>query len=356
MNEQNNNQNTTNNDIPVVDPKTLNEQVANQTVTTNPTPTAVPPVQPAQTQNVQSPVLPQNPELSVVSPQETVITPVQGSVINTEKKTTSNILFFVIIIFLGLCIFFIDDIMRIFNENITPYINKNTNNNKSGNLVDGYMKIEESSYMIIENVKFYNFKKSSDTILIMNYVSDKSVNKPEELEIFIEIYTSDKELLYKELFNPGAKLEKDAIKQYSMNVANDVYQGAFYALIKVYTKEEKESTSVLTCTYSTTASDDFKLTYTIKYNFINNGLVSYEVDKSYTSTAENETVLRFKEEIKNEYLSINDYNIVSNYTDTSLKYNINLSALPEGFSPLYKKDLTPKIVGYKESLKKWTCK
>ncbi|NLC48155.1 MAG: hypothetical protein GX758_02185 [Tenericutes bacterium] len=246
--------------------------------------------------------------------------------------------------------------MKIFNENVTQYINKNSDSSKSGNLVDGYMKIEETSYMIKEKIKFYNFKRSSQTTLIMNYVPEKSIADPASSEIYIEIYTSDKELLYKELFDPGEKIEKDAIKQYSIDVSNDVYQGAFYALIKIYTKEEKVATSSLTCTYTVSVSDSFKLAYSIKYNFKNNSLISYEVDKSYTSTGENEAEGKYKEELKTEYLSINDFNIISNYTDNSLKYNINLEEKPEGFTPLYEKDVTPKIINYKESLKKWTCK
>lgn len=355
MNEQNNKENI--NNIPTVDSSTLNAQIPAQEQATSANSAVQSNNVIAPTQNVViQPEMPQNPESSVIAPQETVITPIQESVINTEKKTTSNILFFVIIFILAICTFFIEDIMKIFNENVTQYINKNSDSSKSGNLVDGYMKIEETSYMIKEKIKFYNFKRSSQTTLIMNYVPEKSIADPASSEIYIEIYTSDKELLYKELFDPGEKIEKDAIKQYSIDVSNDVYQGAFYALIKIYTKEEKVATSSLTCTYTVSVSDSFKLAYSIKYNFKNNSLISYEVDKSYTSTGENEAEGKYKEELKTEYLSINDFNIISNYTDNSLKYNINLEEKPEGFTPLYEKDVTPKIINYKESLKKWTCK
>ena len=390
MNEQNKDSNT----IPTVDPNALNQEVknivanqANQTqpvINTNSTTNAVPASQNATVQSVNpAPLANKEPqkenfgqELSgadiiipgqesaptanvvngeqVIDPQS--IMPSQSDVIDTEKKTSSNVILVILLIIMALIAFFMQDIINLFNKTIAPFTTSTTEVT-SGDLIDGYMKIEENGFMIVEKVKFYNYKKSTEPNLIINYLPQKNLSSASDYQIYIEIYNSDKVLIYKELFNPSADLEKDTVKQYTMKVTSSVYKSAFYVKVKTYTDDEKKSTSTLTCTYTATGSDELKVIYKTIYNFQNNDLISYDIDKSYTTTnAESTEALKYKEEIKKEYLKITDYNIKSTYTDTSLKYTIDLSKLPDGFTPSYIKGTVSKTINDKETLKKWVCK
>src|SRR5574344_698680 len=390
MNEQNKDSNT----IPTVDPNALNQEVknivANQSkpvqpvINPNITNNVVSTSQSAVTQNA-NPVPPTNTEQQkenfgqelssadiiipgqesapttdivngehVIDPQS--IMQSQTGVIDTEKKTSSNVILIVLLIIMALIAFFMQDIINLFNKTISPFTTSTTEVT-SGDLIDGYMKIEENGFMIVEKVKFYNYKKSTEPNLIINYLPQKNLSKASDYQIYIEIYNSDKVLIYKELFNPSTDLEKDTVKQYTMKVTSSVYKLAFYAKVKTYTEDEKKSTSTLTCTYTSTGSDELKVTYKTTYNFQNNDLISYDIDKSYTTTnAESTDALKYKEEIKKEYLKITDYNIKSTYTDTSLKYTIDLSKLPDGFTPSYEKGTVSKTINDKETLKKWICK
>ena len=71
--------------------------------------------------------------------------------------------------------------------------------------------------------------------------------------------------------------------------------------------------------------------------------------------SKNAEVLKYKAEIKDEYLEITKYNIKNNYKDNLLTYTITLDNYPEGYSTLYTKGTVMKTISNKEKLKKWTC-
>ena len=99
-----------------------------------------------------------------------------------------------------------------------------------------------------------------------------------------------------------------------------------------------------------------ELIYKNTYNFINNGLSSYDVSKSFTTTKESADKEKYKTEINKEYLEITKYNITNTYKENLLTYSIDLSNYPEGFTPLYSKGTVMITINNKETLKKWTCK
>src|SRR5574344_2391077 len=91
--------------------------------------------------------------------QAQVVTPVDREVINTKKKKNSNVSIFIIVVILGVILFYMDNILDYFDENITPYI-KETEESLNGNLYNGKVKIDDSSsYMTTNSIKFYNFKR-----------------------------------------------------------------------------------------------------------------------------------------------------------------------------------------------------
>ncbi len=351
--------------VPNTQPEVINsntQQVVGQTsvlegVQTN-TPQTAQPVQSVQPQTVAAPTvqptpatpMPEMPAMPEVAPMEAA--PMEEQVISTHKKKTSNLIMYILVIILILFVVFIDPIKEFITDKIIDF--KPNNTNTSENLISGFLKLEEKSgYIKVNNIKYYNVKKSNETNIILNYEPYKNSSNIEKEGIYIELYNADKEILSKTLFNPS-KIEKEVVRTFTFEVTNDVYTDAFYALVKTYTDEELKSTKTLTCKY-TVNNDNITLNYVNTYEFINNSLTKYNVNKTFSYKEDNTESNKYKNELKNEYLNINDFNIKSEYSDTSLKYSIDLSNEIKDFRPLYKKDTIITIVKNKEELKKWKC-
>lgn len=338
------------------------QQVVGQTsalegVQTN-TPQTAQPVQSVQPQTVVAPTvqptpatpMPEMPAMPEVAPMEAA--PMEEQVISTHKKKTSNLIMYILVIILILFVVFIDPIKEFITDKIIDF--KPNNPNTFENLISGFLKLEEKSgYIKVNNIKYYNVKKSNETNIILNYEPYKNSSNIEKEGIYIELYNADKEILSKTLFNPS-KIEKNVVRTFTFEVTNDVYTDAFYALVKTYTDEELKSTKTLTCKY-TVNNDNITLNYVNTYEFINNSLTKYNVNKTFSYKEDNTESNKYKNELKSEYLNINDFNIKSEYNDTSLKYSIDLSNEIKDFRPLYKKDTIITIVKNKEKLKKWKC-
>ena len=338
------------------------QQVVGQTsvlegVQTN-TPQTAQPVQSVQPQTVVAPTMqptpatpmPEMPAMPEVAPMEAA--PMEEQVSSTHKKKTSNLIMYILVIILILFVVFIDPIKEFITDKIIDF--KPNNPNTSENLISGFLKLEEKSgYIKVNNIKYYNVKKSNETNIILNYEPYKNSSNIEKEGIYIELYNADKEILSKTLFNPS-KIEKNVVRTFTFEVTNDVYTDAFYALVKTYTDEELKSTKTLTCKY-TVNNDNITLNYVNTYEFINNSLTKYNVNKTFSYKEDNTESNKYKGELKSEYLNINDFNIKSEYNDTSLKYSIDLSNEIKDFRPLYKKDTIITIVKNKEELKKWKC-
>lgn len=351
--------------VPNTQPEVINsniQQVVGQTsvlegVQTN-TPQTAQPVQSVQPQTVVAPTMqptpatpmPEMPAMPEVAPMEAA--PMEEQVISTHKKKTSNLIMYILVIILILFVVFIDPIKEFITDKIIDF--KPNNPNTSENLISGFLKLEEKSgYIKVNNIKYYNVKKSNETNIILNYEPYKNSSNIEKEGIYIELYNADKEILSKTLFNPS-KIEKNVVRTFTFEVTNDVYTDAFYALVKTYTDEELKSTKTLTCKY-TVNNDNITLNYVNTYEFINNSLTKYNVNKTFSYKEDNTESNKYKNELKSEYLNINDFNIKSEYNDTSLKYSIDLSNEIKDFRPLYKKDTIITIVKNKEKLKKWKC-
>lgn len=351
--------------VPNTQPEVINsniQQVVGQTsalegVQTN-TPQTAQPVQSVQPQTVAAPIvqptpetpMPEMPAMPEVAPMEAA--PMEEQVISTHKKKTSNLIMYILVIILILFVVFIDPIKEFITDKIIDF--KPNNPNTSENLISGFLKLEEKSgYIKVNNIKYYNVKKSNETNIILNYEPYKNSSNIEKEGIYIELYNADKEILSKTLFNPS-KIEKEVVRTFTFEVTNDVYTDAFYALVKTYTDEELKSTKTLTCKY-TVNNDNITLNYVNTYEFINNSLTKYNVNKTFSYKEDNTESNKYKGELKSEYLNINDFNIKSEYNDTSLKYSIDLSNEIKDFRPLYKKDTIITIVKNKEELKKWKC-
>ena len=300
-------------------------------------------------------------EMGSITPNETLdelniskeVSPVETEVINTSHKKTSNVFMFIVIVLIIIFIYKIDDVIAYFDTNFAPTVSDDVDNTSSNNLVNGFIVINENnSFIKVEKIKFYNFRKSNSEITF-NYVSDKKYKTTDSLGIYIEIYNISKELLYKELVNLS-DVESDTIRLTSMKVTNDVYQDAYYVLVKTYSEEEKNAKTTLVCKYNV-SDDKVVLNYQVTYNFINNSLNDYTVSKEYTSTETNSETTNVKDELLNENNNAVKYGITTEYSENKLTYSVDLNNLKEGFVPLYDSSTVKKTIINKESLKKWNC-
>ena len=142
--------------------------------------------------------------------------------------------------------------------------------------------------------------------------------------------------------NPNQKIEKDTVRTYTLNVDDDIFNNAFYALVKIYTEEEKQSTKTLTCTL-----DNENQTSKNTYIFVNDGLSSYEVSKSVKGEDE--------EALQKEYDDIKESNTTAIYENKTLTYKIDLNNENADIVTLYDKGTTLKTIKDKETLKEWNC-
>ena len=364
MNNQSNNQNVVPNVANpnnVVSPTPMPAPAQNYNAAQMPAQPNVQPVQPAQ-QPVQQPV--QQPSqvvqstpsmqtpasLTGASPKLTIppapspANPEEVTVVNTTKTKGSNIILIIFLALLILFVFNIDTVLKYYDNYVkTGSLTIDTDSANTDNLVNGYILIDDSTGSIkLENINFYNFRKSGNLVISLNYLSSVDYSDTKTLGLYIELYNSSKELIYKGLFDTNGAVEKNSVRLYDITLDNYVYTNAYYALVKKYTSEDENAKTTLTCSLN-----DDNVSYSIVYNFNNNSLVNYSVDKSI----KNNTV---KSELDNEYNSVSSY-VTATYANNKLSYTVDLNNIDDEFNPLYLYGTTPKVVSVKEELKKWKC-
>ncbi len=197
-----------------------------------------------------APIQPQNNPQTVVAPTQTVI--------NTTKKKGNNIFLFLVIILIGVFIYYIDDALAYFNQNHSPVVDTAIKENASANLIDDkYMKLnEENSYIKLKGIKFNNVRKSVDDTEVISYASDKNYSNVSNLKLMIELYDETKSLIYSEQFNVFGTIESGTTRQYKISLKTEVYDKVFYASVAEKTTEvvedNNEETETTTKESSTT--------------------------------------------------------------------------------------------------------
>ena len=266
----------------------------------------------------------------------------EPQVINTTKKKGSNILLFIIIIILIAFAVNIDKMSEMYDNYMKTGSLTASNVTPDNTTTAGFIKIDDtSSSMKVNNINFYNFRKNTEDLTIgFNYEASVKIENVSSLGIYIELYNSNKELLYKELFKVEIALEMNSASNYTMTLDGDIRSEAYYALVKQYTPAELASKSTLTC-----KNTDNNYQYENVYYFTNNSLVSYDVIK--TSLLEEDTSL------EKEYNKLKD-KVNPSLNNKILKYSVNLDE-NTSIELLYPKGTTPLVVKNKEIAKKWTC-
>jgi hypothetical protein len=277
------------------------------------------------------------------------------TVVNTSKRRSSSNIF-LIILALGLVLFVlnIDQVITYVQENIITKNPTSPGNTPSNNLVEGFVRIDDStSDYTIKDIRFYNFKKQPDNKLLINFTSTKNYTKVPELGIYIEIYNSNKEILSKHQFLEQS-IGNSEVGSTILSLNESVYNYAYFAKVVVYTDEEKASTQTVTCTYND-HNENYLLEYNTKYNFVNNELNGYEVVKKLEIVNNNKATSTAISIIEKENSDVTKFEIPTKYENNVLTYSVDLNNVNEGYIPFYSKGTTPTIIRMNETAKKWIC-
>ena len=346
-------------------------------VETAPNVETVPSVETAPVQ--EAPVVPEVPttpvvEVAPVMPAQTTTTDSVVVVSNEKRKTASNFILIVMALGLVAFVFYIDEAIIFFENNILPHTpfatkitgtnNGNSNSTGTDNLVDGFLKVDDStSFYWYDKIKFYNVVKSGNSNMLVGFLSDKNYNDVDSLGLNIELYNSEKGLLYKTEFKPaGNKIENSSASTVTFKVNELVYNNAYYAKIVTYTDSEKNSSQTLKCTRDD-KNEDYLLYYENVYTFKNNNLVSYDVSVKLNALNNNKNTKNVKNYLSKENTNVKKYEIQTTFDDTSedkitsFSYSVDLNNVNESFNLLYEKDSTPVYINLSEKSKekKWTC-
>lgn len=247
----------------------------------------------------------------------------------TSKKEGIIALTIVIVIAL-IAIFIIPKISSILSGQ-NGYVLSNEKNEISNNgTVDGFLEIGKTEGSITaKKIQFYSFVKKTGNVLKFKYLPETTIKDTEGLNIYIEIYNSKKNVIYRTKFSPVAKVERKVIENVDLPLNENIYGEATY--VKVVILDEKNfsiSESTMTCTLND-INDIYTLNSTVVYNFSTNGLTSYKTTKNlivnptYGHTGDEKTdphnMLKYEGE------SLSKVGLESlEYTDTDISYTVDL--------------------------------
>lgn len=281
---------------------------------------------------------------------------------NTLFIRKENRLLFIIVALLILFVIFLPTITRFVNRNsIFSYSNavEEIVNNRT---VDGMLEIgKEEGSITVKEIRFYNPNKRGNNEISIVYLPETGIKNVNNMNIYIEIYNSNKNVIYREKFTVDNKLERKVQGTYTLNVGSTLYKEAAYAKVTLIKEEElKKPASTLICTKSFT-DENYKVEYKTTYNFSSKGLVNYQVNKAYKITDDEEVdTNKYKDLFQSEYEELEKTNIEKLEIDeTLLIYTIDLTTLDLGkskYAPSYRLGSVPRQIKLGEEKDKWSCK
>jgi hypothetical protein len=275
---------------------------------------------------------------------------------NAKKKSSGNFILIFLVLLLILVVFNMNEIITFFEDNVVHTSPIDVGEGNSDNLIDGYVYIGDNTASLkVLDIKFYNFKKNTDKNQIrFNYISDSNYNNIANKKIYIEFYNSNKELLYKELFDVTDKINENSVNNYFIKINNDSFDKIQYAFVKTYTEDEVLVESTLVCK-NNIENNGFVEENTRTFNFVNDMISKYTVEKKIIISEESNLSSDALLKLENEYNSLINLNIKTFYESGNLVYTIDYDNLNEEYVPLYLNGSTIGYIKNNEILEKWNC-
>lgn len=234
-------------------------------------------------------------------------------------------------------------------------------NNKT---VDGMLIIgKEEGSITAKKVKFYNPLKRTNNQISVTYLPDTVIKDVDKLNLYVEIYNSNKNLISRVKFTNIEKLERKVQGNYKIDMNETIYKEAEYLKVTIIKDEEFSNiTDNLTCIYEN-IEGNAKVYYKRIYNFTNNGLLSYTVSKSVSkidvNNVDNTIIEKYTKLFSTENDVLKKTNIDGiNLTDNSIEYTVNLSTLElnnSSYKKLYEQGSIKRQIELSEENLKWMC-
>lgn len=234
-------------------------------------------------------------------------------------------------------------------------------NNKT---VDGMLIIgKEEGSITAKKVKFYNPLKRTNNQISVTYLPDTGINDVDKLNLYVEIYNSNKNLISRVKFTNIEKLERKVQGNYKIDMNETIYKEAEYLKVTIIKDEEFSNiTDTLTCIYEN-IEGNAKVYYKRIYNFTNTGLLSYTVSKSVSkidvNNVDNTIIEKYTKLFSTENDVLKKTNIDGiNLTDNSIEYTVNLSTLElnnSSYKKLYEQGSIKRQIELSEENLKWMC-
>ena len=285
-------------------------------------------------------------------------------VVNTleeRKELRTAILIGVIIL---IFILLLPKLVSIFSkDSIFSYTDK-VNEVVNSETIDGMLEIgKEKGYITAKNVKFYNPRKTTDNQISITYLPLTGIKNIDDLNVYIEIYNSNKEIVSRVKFSNIDKLERKVQGNYKIDINETIYKEAKYFKATIIKASEFDKINdTLTCKYSFT-HNNIKVDYERKYNFTKSGLLSYSINKTITkldeTSLDNTTLEEYKKLFTTENENLKKTNIEDiTLTDSSINYTVNLSTLKLGkssYKKIYEQGSINRQIELSEAKMNWMC-
>ena len=248
-------------------------------------------------------------------------------------------------------------------DSIFSYTDK-VNEIVNSETIDGMLEIgKEKGYITAKKVKFYNPRKTTDNQISITYLPMSGRNDLNSLNLYIEIYNSNKEVVTRTKFNNSTKLERKVQGTYKLTLNETIYKEAKYFKVTIINdKDFNEINDTLNCKY-TFNENNIKVTYERIYNFTKNGLINYKVirnvEKNDLSNLDETTLQKYIELFKKENENLSKSNITDiTLSDTSIEYTINLiefTTNKSNYQKLYEQGSLKRQIQLSEEKMNWMC-
>jgi hypothetical protein len=291
--------------------------------------------------------------LDLGTPSETT-----GETLTSKKENHIIIIIAVIVAIIG--IFFIPKIYNLINGRSNYVYSSESSDIKNNNTVDGFLEIgKDEGSITAKKIQFYSFMKKDNNVLSFKCMAETQISNVKDLNIYIELYNSKKNVIYRTKFNFYDSLDRKTIERVNITLNENIYGEATYAKV-VILKDSSFAVldNSLNCSYSD-VNDIYTLNSNVVYNFSTNGLIEYKVTRklianpTYTPNEEDENDPLKIISKEGEMLSKDGARTIE-YTDSDISYTVDLlTSAPE--KALYNLGTTYRQIKLESENNKWRC-
>jgi len=282
-----------------------------------------------------------------------------------EKKKERKTLF----IILGVIIAFIVILpifTKLFSKTSVSNYNSEMKEITENKTINGLIEIDkEEGNIIAKKIKFYNFRKTTNNEINVTYLPSTKIKDVDSLNIYIELYNSNKKIISRTKFTSDTDLERKVQGIYTLKLNEVIYQEASYGKIVLIKENEWGKTNeTLTCT-TTLIDDNFDVNYTITYNFSELGLQNYNVKRKASikeredvgiEELPEETINKYTNIFKRESEELSKFGITDIFLDeSSLEYDIDFNK-ENTYKGTYIQGNTIREIKLNERKAGWSCK